>query len=402
MKEHHFVRPSGPLGPFADDYRRHLVTAGYALGSIQHRLTQFGELSRWLDAEGLTMSELDEAQVRRFAAARRASRRVTMTSPATMRLPLGFLRGIGMVPEMSEPDGPFEELLASYRRYLIDERGLAELTVSAHLLVARGFCQAVAGAPGDLAGLRSKDVTGYLLDECGRQPKPTARKTASSVASLLRYLHVAAIIPVSLVGAVPRLSRRGSGQRPPEMTPAQVARTLESCDRRTGAGRRDYAILLLLARLGLRPCEVTALTLDDIDWHRGEVVVRGKRNRHERLPLPADVGAAVASYLRQGRPTPTDGGRAAFLRARAPFTPVSFAAVQGLVRMASVRAGLAPVGPRRLRRHAATAMHRGGMALTGIAEVLRQHDTKVTTIYVDIDPTALCALARVWPGVRHD
>jgi integrase/recombinase XerD len=402
MKEHHFVRPSGPLGPFADDYRRHLVTAGYAVGSIQHRLTQFGELSRWLDAEGLQVNELDEEQVRRFAAARRARHRVTMTSPATMRVPLGFLRGIGTVPERAEPEGPFEALLAAYRRYLIDERGLAEKTVSAHLLVARGFCSAVAESPAELVGLRGKDVTGYLLAECGRQPKPTARKTASSVASLLRYLHVAAITPVSLVGAVPRLARRGPGERPAEMTPAQVARTLECCDRRSVVGLRDYAILLLLARLGLRPCEVTALTLDDIDWRHGELVVRGKRNHHERLPLPADVGAAVASYLRRGRPTPTDGGRAVFLRARAPFTPVSFAAVQALVHRASLRAGLVPAGPRRLRRHAATAMHRGGMALTGIAEVLRQHDTKVTTVYVDVDPTALCGLARVWPGVRHD
>jgi site-specific recombinase XerD len=402
MKEHHFVRPSGPLGPFADDYRRHLVAAGYAFGSIQHRLTQFGELSRWLDAEGLQAIELDEAQVRRFAASRRAKDRVTMTSPATMRVPLGFLRATGTLAGRAAPDGPFEALLASYRRYLIDERGLAEKTVSAHLLVARRFCQAVAAGPADLAGLHGRDVTGYLLAECSRQPKPTARKTASSVASLLRYLHVAAVTPVSLVGAVPRLARREPGERPAEMTPAQVARTLECCDRRSGAGLRDYAILLLLARLGLRPCEVTALTLDDIDWRHGELVVRGKRNRHERLPLPADVGAAVASYLRQRRPAAIDGGRAVFLRARAPFTPVSFTAVQSLVRLASMRAGLAPAGPRRLRRHAATAMHRGGMALTGIAEVLRQHDTKVTTVYVDVDPTALCGLARVWPGVRHD
>jgi integrase len=177
-----------------------------------------------------------------------------------------------------------------------------------------------------------------------------------------------------------------------------VARLLKSCDRRSAVGRRDYAVLMLFARLGLRPCEVVALTLEDIDWHHGEVLVRGKGNRHERLPLPSEVGAAVASYLRRRQRPTDDGCRAVFLRARAPWTALSFPAVQTIVRQRSLRAGMEAVGPRHLRRYAATQMHRGGMPLSAVAQVLRHHGTQVTMVYVDLEQGALSGLARPWPG----
>ena len=398
MKEHHFVRPCGPLGPFADDYRIHLVAVGYAFGSIQHLLTQFAEVSRWLESEGLAAGDLNEGQAQRFAASRRAKGRVTLTSPASMRPPLAFLRSIGVVAEKDEIEGPFEELLGSYRSYLFNERGLAEKTVAGHLGSARHFCLSVADASGGLADLRGADVTAYLLRTCSQQNPPTAIKTVGAVSSLLVYLHVTAIIPVSLIPAVPKVAGRRRGHRPPELSPSHVDRLLESCDRRRAVGLRNYAILMLLARLGLRPCEVVALTLDDIDWHHGELLVRGKGNRHERLPLPDEVGAAVASYLQEGRPRATDGGRAVFLRARAPWSALGFPGVQTVVRDASRRAGMEVLGPRHLRRHAATSMHRSGASLSAVAEVLRHHDTRVTTVYVDVDDGALGGLARVWPG----
>jgi integrase/recombinase XerD len=398
VKEHHFVRPGGPLGPFADDYRIHLVASGYAFGSIQHLLTQFALVSRWLDSEGLTAGELNEAQAQRFAASRRARARVTLTSAASMRVPLAFLRSIGVVAAKGEPEGPFEELLSSYRSYLFNERGLAEKTVVGHVDGARRFCLGTADTPGELADLRGSDVTSYLLRTCSQQSSPTARRTVGAVSSLLVYLHVTAVIPVSLISAVPKVAGPQRCHRPPELSASQLAHLLESCDRRSCVGRRNYAILMVLARLGLRPCEVVALTLDDIDWHHGELLVRGKANRHERLPLPSEVGSALASYLQEGRQRPTDGCREVFLRARAPWTALSFPGVQTVVREASRRAGLDLIGPRHLRRHAATQMHRNGMSLSAIATVLRHHDTWVTTVYVDVDDSALSGLARVWPG----
>lgn len=398
MKEHHFVRPGGPLGPFADDYRTHLVAVGYAFGSLQHLLTQFGEVSRWLDSEGLLAAQLNEVQAQRFAAFRHARGRVTLTSPASVRPLLAFLRSISVVAERAEAEGPFEEFLGSYRCFLFNERGLADKTVAAHLDAARHFCLGVAKAPADLAGLRGSDVTSYLLTTCRRQSSPSARRTVVAVKSLLAYLHVTAIIPVSLIPAVPKVAGPRRCHQPPELSPSQVARLLESCDPHSGVGLRDYAILMLLARLGLRPCEVVALMLDDIDWHHGEILVRGKGNRHERLPLLSEVGSAVAAYLQEGRPAPTDGCRKVFLRGRAPWTSITFAAVQAVVQNASQRAGLEEIGPRHLRRHAATQMHRSGASLSAVAEVLRHHDTKVTTVYVDVDGSALSGLARVWPG----
>jgi len=176
-----------------------------------------------------------------------------------------------------------------------------------------------------------------------------------------------------------------------------MSRLLRSCDRRRGVGRRDYAILMLLARLGLRAGEVGALTLDDIDWRHGELLVRGKGDRHEQLPLPTQVGEAVAAYLQRGRPRRDDGCREVFLRARAPWVPLGLTGVQTVVRNASVRSGLGIFGPRRLRHSAATTMLRSGMPLTAVAQVLRHHDTRVTTVYVDVDEAALAGLARPWP-----
>jgi site-specific recombinase XerD len=146
---------------------------------------------------------------------------------------------------------------------------------------------------------------------------------------------------------------------------------------------------------------VAGLRLDDIDWRHGELVVRGKANRHERLPLPRDVGAAIASYLERGRPKPTDGCRAVFLRTRAPFHALGLQGVQTVVRDVSIRAGIGRIGPRRLRQHAATTMQQTGLGLGAIAQVLRQRNLRVTTRYVSLDQAGLVELARPWPGATR-
>jgi site-specific recombinase XerD len=219
-----------------------------------------------------------------------------------------------------------------------------------------------------------------------------------AVSSLLRYPHITGMISTSLVSAVPKVAGRRGGAPPAGLTEAEVARLLASCDRRRGVGRRDHAMLMLLARLGLRAGEVAALTLDDIDWHHGELTIRGKGNHHERLPLPAEVGAAVASYLQRGRPRSPEGCRSVFLRARAPWGSLALSGVQTVVQDASRRAGLTVLGPRRLRQSAATRIHRSGASLAVVAEVLRHHDTRVTMVYVDVEQAALRDLARLWPG----
>jgi site-specific recombinase XerD len=174
---------------------------------------------------------------------------------------------------------------------------------------------------------------------------------------------------------------------------------LASCDRRSSTGQRDFAILVVLSRLGLRAAEVAGLSIDDIDWRAGELVVRGKGRCEERLPLPVDVGEAIASYLQQGRPRRPE--RELFLRVHAPLRRLSSEGVAEVVRAASERAGLGSFGSHRLRHTAATEMLRAGATLSEVAQVLRHRSMANTVLYAKVDHLALVALAMPWPGVAR-
>jgi len=237
-------------------------------------------------------------------------------------------------------------------------------------------------------------VTGFVARECPLRSVAGARYLVCGLRSLLRYLHVSAVVPVSLVGAVPCVAARRR-KLPRALEPAVVAQLLASCDRRRTVGRRDHAILLLLSRLGLRVGEVAALQLDDVDWRAGEMLIRGKGDRHERLPLPPDVGEAVVSYLRRrGR----QQSRTLFVRVNAPRGGLSARGVCAVVHDACVRSGIPPAGAHRLRHTAATRMLRAGASLPEIAEVLRHRRLETTTIYASVDRAALRELALPWPG----
>jgi len=393
-------RVGGPLAPYVRGFRTQLASEGYAPASIDHRLSQFGQISRWLEAERLEPIEFTAERVERFVAARRSAGRVTWASPASMALPLEYLRSIGVVPVKADafPEGPLEELLGAYRGYLVGERGLAASTVGAYLRIARAFCLAVAAEPGGLGHLRAADVTGFVVAACGQSSIPAAKKTVTALASLLRYLHVAGVTANPLASAVPKVAGQRAGLLARGLEATQLARLLSGCDRRRRVGRRDYAIVTLLARLGLRAGEVAALTLDDFDWHHGEVVIRGKGHRYERLPLPCDVGEAVAAYLRRGRRGAPEGSRTLFTRTVAPPGALSPSAIQTVVRRAARRAGLPAFGSHLLRHGAATGMLRGGAPLPEVAQVLRHRSLMVTAAYAKVEPAALRALARPWPG----
>lgn len=196
---------------------------------------------------------------------------------------------------------------------------------------------------------------------------------------------------------MPSVASRRLAGLPKGLDPDQVRRLLASCDRRTRNGRRDFAILTTLVRLGLRAGEVAQLALDDIDWRAGEVVVRGKANCIERLPLPADVGEAVAAYLRGGRPA-TACGRTVFVRIKAPHRPLSACGVTQVVASAARRAGLGQIHAHRLRHTAATAMLRAGASLPEVGQLLRHRRALTTAIYAKVNHDALRTIARPWPG----
>jgi site-specific recombinase XerD len=292
---------------------------------------------------------------------------------------------------------PTEELLERLRVYLERERGLAEGTIYNYVHAARLFLRALESAGGlDLDGLSTTDVNSFVVAECRGRSIAASKNLVNGLRSLLCFLYVEGITSVPLSGAVPAVSGWSGGGLPRGVDATSVRRLLASCDRRTAKGRRDFAILTLLSRLGLRAGEVVALDLDDIDWSRAEVLVRGKANRLERLPLPNDVGKALEGYLIRGRPP--GEGRAVFLRVLAPHRRITKGAVNVIVHAACERASLAPMAPHRLRHTVASELLRRGAGLAEIGQLLRHRSAAVTSIYAKVDTVALRQLARPWPG----
>jgi site-specific recombinase XerD len=392
---------SGPLAPFAAQFEAWLLAQGYSPWTVSHRLWQLDLLSGWLEREGLPVEGLSAESAERFALARRAAGWSTWVSPASSRVPLAYLREIGVVPPAVAPvlEGPVEELLAEYRRYLLVERGLAEMTVYHCDRAARALLEDRLEQTGVLLleRLTAADVTGFLARECPRRSIAMARDLVTRLRNFLRFLHLTGVIDVPLAWAVPGVADQRDRTLPRGLAPAVVKKLYASCDRRRLPGRRDYAILLLLSRLGLRSGEVAVIQLDDIDWRGGELLVRGKRNRHELLPLPVDIGRALVSYLqRRG----WHSSRALFLTVVAPIGPISSDIVHRVVMNACARAGVPPVGPHSLRRTAATEMLRRGASLAEIALVLRHREIKMTAGYAKVDRKTLRPLALPWPEER--
>jgi integrase/recombinase XerD len=390
---------SGPLAPYAVGFESSLRSRSYSTSAVANRLCQLDQLSRWLERLGLTAADLSEMRAAGFASSRREAGLVTWTSPQSVALPLEYLREIGVMPTPAATvaSGPLEELLADYGRYLRVERRLAEHTVfDAYLPAARLFLAGREGLDGlGLERLSAADVSMFLVAECPKRSVTGARDLASALRSFLRYLHLAGLIEAPLVWAVPSVADLRDRTLPRGLEQVAVRKMLASCDRRRTVGRRDYAILLLLSRLGLRRGEVAAMQLDDVDWRAGELLIRGKGSRQDVLPLPVDVGEAVVSYLRR---RPRCENRALFLRMTAPLQGLAPHTVGWIVREACTRAGLPRVGAHRLRHTAATEMLRHGASLAEIGQVLRHREQKTTAIYAKVDRRALRALARPWPS----
>jgi integrase/recombinase XerD len=389
---------SGPLARYAAGYGLWLAARGYSRWTISHRLWQLELLSRWLDGEGLAAREITVERAERFVLARRAAGYATWVSSRSVVLPLEYLRGLGVAPSAMPvvAVGPVEEVLVGYRRYLVQERGVTALTVSRYEREARVFLASLEGEGGlGLERLTAADVSGVLVRECSLRSIAGARFLVFVARSLLRYLHVAGVIDAPLEWVVPGVADLRDQSLPRGLDAKSVARLLASCDRRRTVGRRDYAIVLVLVRLGLRAGEVAAIRLEDLDWRRGEILVRGKGGRDDVLPVPCDVGEALVAYLRH---RPVSESRALFLKVIAPAGPMSGRAIGGVVHDACVRAGVPLVGPHRLRHTAATGMLLAGASLAEIGQVLRHRERKTTAIYAKVDRTALRSLARPWPG----
>jgi integrase/recombinase XerD len=390
------VRVGGPLAGYAAGFAGFLAEAGYAPLSAANQVRVLAHLSRWMEGRGLGPGELTGERLEEFLAARRDAGYTCWLSGRGLAPLAAFLRGLGVVPVAgpAAPAGAADVLLGRYRSYLEAERGLAAGTVRYCTDEARGF---LSGREGRLADLDPAEVSGFVAAECRRRGNGSAKILVTALRSLLRFLVAEGLVAPGLQDAVPAVAGWRGGGLPKALPDGQVAALLAACDRETAIGWRDFAVLTLLARLGLRACEAAALELDDIDWRAATVTVRGKGRRDERLPLPSDVGEALAGYLRDGRPA---GGasRRVFLASRAPRGGLSAGAVIEIVRRACLRAGLPEAGAHRLRHSAATEMLRAGAPLAEIGQVLRHRSATTTAIYAKVDHGALAQLAMPWPG----
>ena len=388
------VPVEGPLGPFVDGFVVYLAAQGHSDGSVKGHVLRVRQMSLWMTGEGVEVAQLTPATVERFLEQRRRQGQAVMISPRGSRPLLGYLEGLGVLPPEDRAPSAAELLLEDFRAYLLAERGLGANTAVLYENAARLFLAERSEPLGDaLERLTATEITAFVLDRSRRTSVATASNVISALRALLVFLHLRGDIPRSLVSAVPSVARR---QRllPRGLDAAQVALLLESCRRDSPVGRRDLAVLKLLARLGLRAGEVARLGVDDIDWKAGEIVVVGKGPRLERMPLPHDVGEAIVDYLHD---RPRVSSRALFLRSLAPIVGLSSEGVTGIVARAGVRVGLAPLGAHRLRHTAATEMLRAGASLPDIGQVLRHRRLRSTAVYARVDRDRLKALALAWP-----
>jgi len=384
------VRVSGPLAPFAEGLRRFLLGQGYTPLSAASVLRLTAHLSRWMEARRAA-AVLTPTLAEPFLRHRRRCGYTGFRSIRSLRPILSYLASIGAVDWPHDGDRrPACPVLQRYVEYLTTERGLTAPSVRQYAATAARFLAAHA----DVRRVTAPDVTDFVLRASRRYSVGTTKLTVTALRAFLRYLHVAGEIAVDRTGAVPPVAGWRLAGLPPEVPATDVAPLLAGCNRRTAGGRRDYAVILLLARLGLRAGEVARLTLDDLRWTAGEIVIRGKGSE-SRLPLPQDVGQALVAYLRVRGRGPT---RRLVLRVRAPQGGLSVAGIGAIVAAACRRAQVAPLGPHRLRHAAATAMLRRGASLTQIAQVLRHRGVDTTAIYAKVDTARLRPLARPWPA----
>ncbi|HUO11813.1 MAG TPA: site-specific integrase [Caulobacteraceae bacterium] len=392
----------GPLGQHIHLYLEQLQRGGYSRETGHRFLSVVQDFAFWLGATGASLGDLQEALVSQYLDERRRHRPPHKADARALARLLSVLREAKVVaPRPAPARDPREDLLEAYRLYLGRQRGLAPASIASHLWFLRPFLEESGITTStDVACLSGRDVATYVERHAGDRGATTARIMCSRLRVFLRYLHGEGLLAAELTSAIPSIRRAAEGPLPSFMSLDEVQRVLGACDRSTATGRRDHAILMLLARLGLRASEVARLSLDDFDWRAGQFTVRGKGRKTATMPLPPDVGAAIASYLQHGRPR--SESRRLFLLAVAPHGGFKGASgVQTVARSAIRRAGvtgLARRGSHVFRHSLATGLLRSGASLTEIGQLLRheQHDT--TRIYAKVDLASLRALGRAWPG----
>jgi site-specific recombinase XerD len=393
---------AGPHGSCVELYALHLVKIGLSRQSTWRSLNLVGDLTSWLARIGSMPTKLNERMVDEYLQHRSRKQRIQAGDRAALKRLLSVLREAGVIaPAIRPSPTPHEQIFAVFSHYLREERGLAPKSIVHHLPFVRLFLREVCpGGGSDLSRISQAEVTRYIERHARDQSAASGKSMCWALRSFLRYLHHKGLTPRPLAGCVPSIRRWKHAGLPTYLSEAQVQIVLDRCDRATALGRRDYAILMMLAKLGMRAGEVVTLTLDDIDWRSGEMLIRAKGRQRARMPIPPDVGAAVVAYLRDGRPK--SSCRRLFLRMPAP--PVGFASgctITMIAKAALDRAGIhgyAHRGAHLFRHSLATQLLRSGATLSQIGQLLRHESHDTTRIYAKVDIGALRTLSLPWPG----
>jgi len=393
-------RKPGAMGPMIEGYRAWLTTRGYSPGTVIHLLAMAGALGRWMNTRDIAVGDLNRAVVADFCSARRASGMRWVPGARGLDSLLEFLGQQGALAVPVPAGGPVEALVQCYRRWLVGERGLAEATVERYVKLARLFLtQRSIGSVHCVENLTGTDIVEFLLRESERLSVGSVKGRVAELRSLLKFLYLHGLTPRPLTTVVPPVAGWRDTGVPKAIPAADVQLLLDSCDRSDPVGVRDFAMLMLVARLGLRSVEVARLELGDIDWRAGQIILRGKASRQEGMPLPVDVGQALSAYLTQARRSTRI--RPVFLAAKAPMRPIPPGLVSDVTHRACDRAGLPRIGAHRLRHSLATEMLRRGATIVQVSQLLRHRDLATTAIYAKVDDTALQTVARPWPGAQQ-
>lgn len=392
-------RKPGAMGPFIDDFEVRLLNLGYTPNTVRNTLKEVGQLGRWMSAKGLDASQLTSASLLEFATAARSDGRRRIPTVRSFRPLLDFLASTKVlaVVDVVTPT-PVEALIIEYRRWMTHDRGLAAPTVLRYENLARRFLQETVADSRFVEDLTGADVTRFLLAETARLSLGSAKGCVAELRSLSRFLYLTGRTPLALATAVPPIAGWRDTGVPVGLSPQQVQQLLDGCERTSAIGARDFAILMLVARLGLRSAEVARLELGDINWRAGELVVRGKARRRDRLPMVSDVGEALSAHLSLPRRSTTL--RQVFLATKAPTRAIRPDLVSDVCRRACERAGVPRVGAHRLRHALASDMLTKGATLVEVSQVLRHRDLATTALYAKVDFTSLRRVAQPWPEAR--
>ena len=395
--------PEGPLSVYVAPFADFLSAQGYVLKSMHRQVHLAACFSRWLQGEGVALPHITAEHAQQYLRSRARKVKPHRGDAAALQHVMDFLHREGVVAAETLPGRrltPAERCTQKYEQHLREVRGLAEATIlNSVSFIDRFLKDRFADGPVTLSCLRVRDIVRFVQRQAPRLHTKRAKLMTSALRSFLQYAQYRGEVGLELAEAVPVVANWSMPSIPRAISADQVRQLLASIDQGTAMGRRDYAILLLLARLGLRSSAVVGLELDDIDWNRATLTVRGKSGLRHAFPLSPEVGQAIAAYLYDGRPLSTS--RRVFLRAKAPIRGFrSAGGVGSIVRHALQHAGVkAPTyGAHQFRHGLATELLRQGASLSEIGDVLGHRHPQTTMMYTKVDLEALRTLALPWPG----